>query len=253
MADEDDVEDLEALDEGHEQGGEVQGDDEQEDVAQAEDAGEEEGQEQGDVVEAGEEQPQRGSRASRRIQKLNSELNELRERDKQRDQQLREVTERLARQEQPRREAPKEPTEDEMALWSPQQVIDYRVKKGLEPVLQSVQQIQATTYETGDRASFQAVCAGDPRAAKMRDEVERFVATERQRGNNISREVAYTFLLGQKIRAGKQQVEQQRASGQQRIRRQQASGSSPRGDESGQRRALSEKEARNKRLENATF
>lgn len=202
-------------------------------------------------VEAGSDDDEPQSRGAKRFQRLSNDLKSAKERADRLEQQLAQINQRLAQPPPP--PAPKEPTDDEKALWPVERVVSYEVNKALQPYQQVVQNVQQTTQDVGDKADFNGLCATDTRAAKMRDEVEQFVAAQRQNGNVIPRRTAWIYLLGAKIAAGQPKIQKQREQAQQRVQRQQARPSAPRSDQSADRRALSEKEARNKRLEDATF
>ena len=196
-------------------------------------------------------QPEKPSRGESRIQRL---ANEAREAKEEAAKVRRELDEFRARQQAPQPVQEREPTPDEMALWSTDQIVDHRMRKGLEPLKQQLQQAQFQVYETGDKANFATVCARDPRAAKMADEVERELLDQRAKGVNIQREALYTFMLGKKMReGGLKAAAKQKQDGQRRIARQQAPSGNSRSDQSAGRRELSEKEARDKRLKDAGF
>ncbi len=196
-------------------------------------------------------QPEKPSRGESRIQRL---ANEAREAKEEAARVRRELDEFRTRQQAPQPVQEREPTPDEMALWSTDQIVDHRMRKSLAPLQQQLQQAQFQVYETGDKANFATVCARDPRAAKMADEVERELQDQRNKGVNIQREALYTFMLGKKMReGGLKAATKQKQEGQRRIARQQAPSGNSRSDQSTDRRELGEKEARDKRLRDAGF
>lgn len=191
------------------------------------------------------------SRGESRIQRLANEAREARE---EAARVRREVEELKARQNLPPPVQEREPTPDEMALWSTDQIVEHRMKKSLAPLERSLQQAQFQIVETADKAEFSALCARDPRAARMAEKVEAAVQAERARGVNVPRAAALRYLLGDSIlQAAPKAAVKQKQEGQRRIARQQAPSGNARSDQSADRRELSEKEARNKRLRDAGF
>ena len=54
-----------------------------------------------------------------------------------------------------------------------------------------------------DQIAFSQVCRDDPVASRLKDEVERRLASMRSNGFNTSRDVLYTQILGERARANK--------------------------------------------------
>jgi hypothetical protein len=239
--------DDEEIEDGNANSGQPESVDEQEGGADEKDELDEEGA----LPEEIDAQPEKPSRGETRFQKLANEAKEARELAARLERDIQELKNRPQPQPEPVKE--REPTAEEMALWSPDQIVDYRLSKVTKTYDQRLQQIQFQTYEATDKAAFQALAASDPRAKQMADEVETELQRQRGLGQNIAREVLYTYMLGKRIRDAKPAVEKARADGQRRIQKQRASGGSPKSDQPNQRGKLSEAEARAKRLENVTF
>ncbi len=167
--------------------------------------------------------------------------------------ETRELRERLGRLEQPRRE-PQGPTAEQLALMTPDELIQHRLGESEKRFQHTLGQIQWQTYEANDRTTFNALKATDPLAAKYADEVETRLQAMRAAGQNVDRERLLTFIIGEKARAGRSVAKQrQQAQGQQRIARQTVRPGAARSDTAGSRGKVSEQEARDKRLENMTF
>lgn len=194
--------------------------------------------------------PPKPSRGEARFQRLTHQNRDLTERLARLERENQEFKQR---QQAPQQQQIRELTADEKALMTSDQLVEYEMSRKLQPVMQQVQQVQFQAAEAADRSSFQALCARDPRAARLADEVETRLAQERQRGVNIPRETLFTYLLGEKIRNNGKAAAVQRRQGQQRIARQQTVVSNPRSDQTEQRGRTSEREARDKRLANYTF
>lgn len=225
-----------------------------EDDADADAAGESEPEaEHGDAEEEGsgdEEVRVKPSRAETRFQKLSQTAKEAREEAAAARREADELKARLSRLEQPKEQV-KEPTADEMALWSPDQIIDYKLNKATSRFEQTLGQLQFQTYDAGDKASFKALCASDPVAAKYADEVESRLSDMRSKGQNVDRERLLTYIVGEKVRQGGGKAKKEQAKeGQRRIERQTVRPGSSKGDQETPRRGGKTLE---ERLEGITF
>lgn len=200
------------------------------------------------------EPPRRPTRGEVRFQKLSQTAKEATERATRAETAARELTERIARLERPAQAAPQGPTAEQIALMTPDELITYRLGESDKRFQQTLGQIQWTTYETSDKAAFNALKATDPLAAKYADEVEKRLQEMRANGQNVDRDRLFTFIVGEKARAGRSVAKQrQAAQGQRNIQRQTVRPGAARSDTAGNRGKLSEQEARDKRLENMTF
>jgi len=220
-----------------------------------------EGAAEGDGASAGEGQQVDGEPARRqpsrgevRFQKLSQTAKEATERATRAENAARELQERIARLERPAQATPQGPTPEQIALMTPDELINYRLSESDKRFQATLGQIQWQTYETGDKAAFNALKATDPLAAKYADEVETRLQQMRAAGQNVDRERLLTYIIGEKARAGRSVAKQrQQAQGQQRIARQTVRPGAARSDTAGNRGKVSEQEARDKRLENITF
>lgn len=111
---------------------------------------------------------------------------------------------------------------------------------------------EAQTNERLDRQYFESLCARDPIAAGMKDEVERELSALRARGQNVDRDTMLTFLLGQKARqnSGRATGRAAKAAAQRRERQAVRPGSGRSDTPAADRREANTKAARDKRLEN---
>ncbi len=201
-----------------------------------------------DEIDAKPEKPL--SRGERRFQALANEIKEEREKRATLERELNEVRQR-SQQQQPQQ---KEPTAEEMALWSTDQIMDYRMNQRLTPVLQQVDQMRRQQVDSGDKSVFATICATDARAKSLKDEVEKLYANEWQNGRFVPREILFELLLGRKIRQGGPPArEKAQRDGQRRIARAQAPSGNAKGDQPARRGQLTPAEERLKRLENQTF
>lgn len=249
IPDEDDLhdEDLEIEDEqdGEQQEGGAEADD-----AAEQDEGQADGEKAGDEeVVASERKPSRGES---RFQRLANEAREAREESARLRRELeQDRRDRAAREQQAQR---REPTADEMALWTPEQIIDYKLGKATSTFNQNLQSLQMQTMESNDKMAWESIKTRDPRAARYDREVEQRLTDLRAQGQNVAREALFKFILGEKVYAAAQgKAPKQRKEGQQRIARQKVAPSQNQSDVAGGRTRDSEAEARRKRLENVTF
>ena len=221
------------------------------DDAAEQDEGQTDGEKAGDEeVDA---QPEgKPSRGASRFQKLANEAREAREHAARVERELQEF-----KAEQSRRAAvveKKEPTAEEMALWSTEQIIDYKLQKATGQYGQQLAQMQWNTQEANDKAAFERLQLSDPRAKKYAAEVEARLASIRKQNQNVDRESLFKFILGEKVyQNGSKAAAKQKKQGEAEIRRQKTNPPSGQSDVRGGRTQDSEAEARRKRLENVTF
>lgn len=245
--DEDDLhdEEIENLEDGELEEGSGETDD-----ASEQDEGQTDGEETAEEVEAqSERKPGRGES---RFQKLANEARQAREDAAKLRRELDEF-----RAEQSRRAAvveKKEPTAEEMALWSTEQLVDYKLQKATGAFAQNLQQLQWNTAEANDKAAFERLQLSDPRAKKYAAEVEERLANIRKQGQNVDRASLLKFIVGEKVMAGgAKATAKAKKEGEAQIRRQQTKPPGGSSDVRGGRTQESAAEARRKRLENMTF
>jgi hypothetical protein len=248
MIDDEDLHDdeIENLEDGELEEGAGETDD-----ASEQDEGQTDGEKADDEeVEA---QPERKpGRGESRFQKLSNAAREATEKAARVEREFNEF-----KAEQSRRAAvveKKEPTAEEMALWSTEQVIDYKLQKATGAFSQNLAQLQWNTQESNDKAAFERLQLSDPRAKKYAGEVETRLANIRKQGQNVDREALFTFILGEKVKnGGGKAAAKQKKEGAEQIRRQKTTPPGGASDVRGGRTQDSEAEARRKRLENVTF
>lgn len=226
----------------------------EEDAEAADAAGQDEGQADGEetaeevVADAG----KKSGRGESRFQKLANEARQAREDAAKLKRELDDF-----RAEQSRRAAvveKKEPTSEEMALWSTEQVIDYKLQKATGQFGQTLAKLQWETQEANDKAAFERLQLADPRAKKYAAEVEDRLASIRKQGQNVDRAALLKFIVGEKVMAGGgKAAAKQKKAGEEHIRRQQTKPPGGSSDVRGGRTQDSAAEARRKRLENMTF
>jgi hypothetical protein len=110
--------------------------------------------------------------------------------------------------------------------------------------------LEIDSAERLDKLAFQTLCASDPVAAGMKDDVERELAALRARGQNVDRDTMLTFLLGQRARAngGRATTRAKKAAQANRERQQARPGASRSDTPAADRREANSKAARDKRL-----
>lgn len=111
---------------------------------------------------------------------------------------------------------------------------------------------EAQTAERLDKQYFESLCARDPVAAKMKDQVETEIAALRARGQNVDRDTMLTFLLGQQFRknAARATGRAAKTAAQNRERQTARPGAARSDTAPADRREATTKASRDKRLEN---
>lgn len=133
----------------------------------------------------------------------------------------------------------------------PDQRTEFLLREQGQQVGAAFQALEFRLADSTDKSAFEALCARNPTAAKMKDKVETELANLRRQGMNVAREIILEREIGRMALArapqAKGRAEKKAAENRQR---QTASPGRARGDVAGSGRALSDKAARNKRLEN---
>src|SRR5258706_7951585 len=108
-----------------------------------------------------------------------------------------------------------------MALWSTEQVIDYKLQKATGQFSKNLQQLQWNTMESNDKAAFERLQLSDPRAKKYAAEVETRLASIRRQNQNVDRASLLKFIVGEKVmEGGGKAATKQKKEGAEQIRRQ---------------------------------
>ena len=250
---EDDFEDEDLHDEGQENGD--GGDQDEGEAGGEESPADDEGQADGEASSEGQvrPEPRQVSRGERRFQRMSEDVREQRSRADKLERELADI--RADRDRQQRETQQREPTKEEMALWTPEERMDYRMSRAERHFNNVLSQTQAQTQDVADKAAFDAKAEGNPRYKRYADEVERRLVDLRKQGQSAPREAILKFILGERLLSnnGGKSEQRQRQNGQRRIARASGGQQSPRGDAGGGRQALTEAEKRLKRLQDVTF
>lgn len=238
------------LDEIDERGTLDDGDDPEGDEVDAEagegDEAEDDGQ--GDTGAAGR-QP---SRRERDIGALRAERRAAEQRAADAERRLNEL---LSQQTRTQTAAAQQQEQELLASMTETERLSYMLNRQAQTFKTEIDKLRFEQADSADQVKFDALCARNPTAAKLRDEVEKKLADLRKTGSTAPRETVLKFVLGERAleRAGKTGTKQRkRAEGA--VAAQRTRPASPRSDATAEdRRALSEAEARRKRLENMTF
>lgn len=201
---------------------------------------------QRDEVRTQERQP---SRAERRISTQQEAL-------RSRDQQIADLNKRLDQvllQNQQRQEPAETPAQREQRLALLDPVERMRVEMH-EAQNVSTRQMQAMAFQmqdTSDKATFDAKSLVDPLYSKWGPKVESFLSELRSKGQNVGREQALKYLIGEAALANRKVTSgQQRRAGAERVARNRTTPSNSRSDTSTARRSGSDGTALERRLEN---
>lgn len=200
-------------------------------------------------------QGQRGQgRGDRRIQTLNRELRQTQaELARIRDGQS-------AGQSQDQRRRAEEAQAAERArydMMSPEERIEYRLQQMDQRQTAELQRVRFETADNADRQAFADLCKTSNSAARLAARVEQELKKLRDQGTNVPRRTILAVLIGEKALSGAPRAtgRQQRRAEEQRQRQSAKPGSrASRSDAPSQdRRSSSDREARNKRLEDQSF
>lgn len=200
-------------------------------------------------------QPAPPSRAQTRIQRLQSEVQELRRRLTQPAVQPVQAAPAAA-------QVPGIETEEQfqarLALLNPEDRIDARLARQQalfdhrERVREFNQQQREQQNQMAlDRERFTDKVERDPRYKRWADRVEEKHQEFARQGQFVPREAVFRYLLGDHLltREGSQEARRQTQRGKQRVERQTVRPGNPGSDVGGGRRQVNEREARARRLE----
>jgi hypothetical protein len=171
--------------------------------------------------------------------------------------EAREAKEEIARLRAEAQQRPTQPAEtaaqraERLAMMDPDQRVDYLLNEQRQQFGNELAQIRFQTADSADRTAFDGLCARNPVASKLRDNVESYLADMRRNGTNAPRETVLKYVIGDRAlaNAGRATGKARRTAEDNRSR-QAARPSSPRNDTRGESsRSGSEREARAKRLE----
>lgn len=199
-----------------------------------------------------EEQPARQSRSQQRIETLNREARESRERAEAAERRLNDIlagTTRQSAQDQARAE------EQRLAQMEPWERAEYRATVAEQRTAQAVQSIRNEIAEANDRAEFTQARTANPALDRVSERVEAELQKLRANGMTAPRMTIAKYLIGEdllnrapKARAG---AAKKAAANLSRERARPAGGAS---DVSSNSRApQDDRAARMKRLEGVTF
>lgn len=170
-------------------------------------------------------EPRAPSRGDRRIQSLTERNRALAEENARTTRLLDELRRSSA--------APPTPVEtpsqraERLALLSPEERIRTEVDERLAQHERNQQALNTQLLDASDRAQFQAKVAANPLAKKLEPDVERRLGDLRARGQNLPREVVFTYLVGERALA---QMGKGKPAAQANRARQQARPANTRGD-----------------------
>jgi hypothetical protein len=235
MSDERDGEDLDILDELLE----PELDDEAVEAEEGEPSGEEQEEEQP-------QEQRRPSSRQRAILRMRERLKQESEENRRlRDQLLTQTRQPAAPPPDPYRRVEEERQEAErVAQMMPHEQAAYYARKTEQQFSQQLMRQNLETRDLFDRQIYQSLCAQEPMAQRLANEVENTLAQARNQGMNPTREAIYNLLVGQEVRnRAKKQTDRQRKNGQARIAAQTTQPGGSRSTAAGGRRAAADPDA----------
>lgn len=215
------------------------------DAGAADDAGADEGQ-------AGQPAQVRGqSRAQQRIAGLSKRTREAEERAQRLEQELNTIRQQGQGRSQAEMQAERRAR---LELMSPEEKTDFLLNEQEQRFNGAFNQLRFEQADSQDRNRFDSVCARKPHFDAIKDEVEAELQKMRRNGATAPRETIALYLIGKKAdeRASKGGVTRQAARGKERVASQRVSAPSGRSDvrQPDQRRGGNDAAARRSRLEN---
>lgn len=142
----------------------------------------------------------RGRRQYGELRRQNRERQEAADRLARENAELTRQLADMRRQPSQRAESPEEREARYLRIEDPEQRVLQRWRDEQAVREAHNTNIQFQLIDTTDKTGFQALCARNPVAQKLADEVERRLADLRRQGQNLPREAVYTYLLGERMR-----------------------------------------------------
>lgn len=193
----------------------------------------------------------RPSRARTRIEALDREVREARERE---EAWKREREQLLAGQSRTSAEQRDREERERLAQMDPLERAEYLARATGQRVDQQIGALSRQIADSSDRAAFAEACAANPALAKVKDEVETELAKLRQGNVNMPRETLAAYLIGKsalsKAPKARASAAKRAAANLDRERARPAGGAS---DAPSRGRETDDKAARDKRLEGYAF
>lgn len=137
-----------------------------------------------------------------------------------------------------------------IAAMTPEQRLDYKQAKFEERMTRESQISQFNTWNTADKARYDAKASVDPRYRRFADQVERELGQAQKNGLNFNREQVLAFIIGNQVMnaKGSKGAKKQAAEAEASVRENKVRPSRPKGDTAPDR-SSNERTARRKRLE----
>ena len=193
--------------EGHDEGGdtdegqqEPQGDDAEGRVAAQQARGDRENRAIRDAKRARQDAEREREAAIRERDELRTQFNAIQQRTNQPDPRAQQL------------EA------ERLAVMDPEQRFEHFRQQDQQRIAALEQRLTFRLEDATDKAAFEALQARNPLAAKYAPDVEKLIASERNAGRNVSREVALKFVIGEKfLQKAPAQTTRQRAAASTRV------------------------------------
>lgn len=137
-----------------------------------------------------------------------------------------------------------------LAAMTPEQRLDYKQAKFEERMTRQSQISEFNTWNTADKARYDAKASVDPRYRRFADQVERELGQAQKNGLNFNREQVLAFIIGNQVMnaKGSKGAKKQATEAEASVRDNKVRPSRPKGDTAPDR-SSNERTARRKRLE----
>lgn len=185
--------------------------------------------------EGDEEQPQVArSRSETRIQRLANETKQARDEAAALRRQMAELQQRAQAGNQ---QLTDQQERERLALMTPEERMDYRIDKMQRQTQQQIAHAQFSSMDVADKAAYDAKASIHPTYARYADDVDRRLQELRAQGQNIPREQLLRWIIGDRaLTTAPAARKKAQTEGKRRIEAQRVAPSNSKGDQANQRR-----------------
>ena len=188
---------------------------------------------------------------SRRERRITAQQDALKERDRKIADLEGRLNGYIAQQTNNQPRETQEQREQRLALLDPVDRLRVEMQEERQASTRTMQNMQFTLMDSSDKATFDAKSLVDPLYAKWGPKVEAFISELRGKGQNVAREQALKYLIGEAALSGrKAQTGKQRQEAASRVARNRVQPGNSRSDTQANRRQGSGPDALERRLEN---
>ena len=146
------------------------------------------------------EPPARAAKPSRGENRVAAATRTAAEAKRKADDLQRELDQLKAERNQPPRETPDQ-VRERLAQMDPVERLEYLREQDRREFTSTLQRIEFNAQDSSDKTAFEALCARNPVASKLRDDVEARLADMRRSGTTAPRETVLRWVIGDRALA----------------------------------------------------